>query len=92
MPYSVNLLDDSKRAHPDVFNILLHVFEDAGPRTGREERYDLFVIPLDQIPSSSPMIKSAISGFSTANDEAENYNRMKARIMNSSSILPARVY
>ena len=33
-PYSVILLDEIEKAHPDVFNILLQVFEDGTSRMG----------------------------------------------------------
>ncbi len=37
-PYSVILLDEVEKAHPDVFNILLQVLDDGRLTDGRGER------------------------------------------------------
>jgi ATP-dependent Clp protease ATP-binding subunit ClpA len=37
-PYSVVLLDEIEKAHPDVFNVLLQVLDDGGSPTARAAR------------------------------------------------------
>lgn len=46
-PYSVVLLDEVEKAHPDVFNILLQVLDDGRITDSQEEQLIL------KIPSSS---------------------------------------
>ena len=43
-PYSVILLDEVEKAHPDVFNILLQVLDDGQLTDGQGRRVD-FKIP-----------------------------------------------
>jgi ATP-dependent Clp protease ATP-binding subunit ClpC len=82
-PYSVILLDEIEKAHPDVFNILLQVLEDGRLTDGQGRTVDFrntILIMTSNV--GAQMIKSGNKvGFSTAIDEAENYNRMKDRIM-----------
>lgn len=82
-PYSVILLDEIEKAHPDVFNILLQVLEDGRLTDGQGRTVDFrntIVIMTSNV--GAQMIKNSHKvGFSTAIDEAENYNRMKDRIM-----------
>lgn len=82
-PYSVILLDEIEKAHPDVFNILLQVLEDGRLTDGQGRTVDFrntIVIMTSNVGAQT--IKSGHKvGFSTAIDEAENYNRMKDRIM-----------
>ena len=39
-PYSVILLDEVEKAHPDVFNVLLQVFDDARLTDGKGRTVD----------------------------------------------------
>src|SRR5699024_6197420 len=39
-PYSVILLDEVEKAHPDVFNMLLQVFDDGHMTDGKGRRVD----------------------------------------------------
>ena len=82
-PYSVILLDEIEKAHPDVFNILLQVLEDGRLTDGQGRTVDFrntILIMTSNV--GAEMIKGSNKvGFSTAIDEAENYNRMKDRIM-----------
>ncbi len=47
-PYSVLLLDEDREAHPDVYNILLQVFDDGRLTDGKAGWW------ISPIPSSSP--------------------------------------
>jgi ATP-dependent Clp protease ATP-binding subunit ClpC len=82
-PYSVILLDEIEKAHPDVFNILLQVLEDGRLTDGQGRTVDFrntILIMTSNV--GAQMLKSGNKvGFSTAIDEAENYNRMKDNIM-----------
>jgi len=82
-PYSVILLDEIEKAHPDVFNILLQVLEDGRLTDGQGRTVDFrntIVIMTSNV--GAEFIKNAKKvGFSRAVDEAENYAQMKDRIM-----------
>ncbi|UCC41511.1 MAG: AAA family ATPase, partial [Candidatus Aminicenantes bacterium] len=52
-PYSVILLDEIEKAHPDVFNILLQIF-DEGRLTEAVRRKPYSVILLDEIEKAHP--------------------------------------
>jgi len=82
-PYSVILLDEIEKAHPDVFNILLQVLEDGRLTDGQGRTVDFrntVVIMTSNVGAES--IKSSKRvGFTSAIDEAEDYSRMKDRVM-----------
>ena len=82
-PYSVILLDEIEKAHPDVFNILLQVLEDGRLTDGQGRTVDFrntIVIMTSNV--GAEFIKNTKKvGFSRAVDEAENYAQMKDRIM-----------
>jgi len=82
-PYSVILLDEIEKAHPDVFNILLQVLEDGRLTDGQGRTVDFrntIVIMTSNV--GAEFIKNSKKvGFSRAVDEAENYAQMKERIM-----------
>lgn len=82
-PYSVILLDEIEKAHPDVFNILLQVLEDGRLTDGQGRTIDFrntVIIMTSNV--GAEMIKSGKQvGFVRAIDEAENYNLMKNRVM-----------
>ena len=83
-PYSVVLLDEIEKAHPDVFNILLQMLEE-GRLTDAQGRHvdfrNTIVIMTSNIGAAS-IAKNTSLGFSV--DEAEtgvSYEDMKNRIM-----------
>ena len=82
-PYSVILMDEIEKAHPDVFNILLQVLEDGRLTDGHGRTVDFrntILIMTSNIGVDS--IRNAKKvGFGRAVDEAENYNRMKETVM-----------
>lgn len=82
-PYSVVLLDEIEKAHPDVFNILLQVLEDGRLTDGQGRTVDFrntVIIMTSNVGAES--IKNAKKvGFARSVDEAENYNQMKDRVM-----------
>jgi len=60
-PYSVILLDEIEKAHPDVFNILLQVFEDGQLTDGLGNTVDFrnTIIIIDVPISARVICKSA---------------------------------
>ncbi len=82
-PYSVILLDEIEKAHPDVFNILLQVLEDGRLTDGQGRTVDFrnTVVIMTSNVGAEYIKQSKQVGFNRAIDEAENYNQMKNRVM-----------
>jgi len=81
-PYSVVLLDEIEKAHPDVFNILLQVFDDGRLTDGLGRRVDFkntIVIMTSNIGARD--IKKGTSFGFTGDSEAASYEGMKNKIM-----------
>jgi len=77
-PYSVILLDEIEKAHPDVFNILLQVLEDGQLTDGRGKKVDFknaLVIMTSNI--GAEMIQQATLA---ANTRAKAWDEMKERL------------
>jgi len=82
-PYSVILLDEIEKAHPDVFNLLLQVFED-GQLTdslGRKVDFRNTVIIMTSNVGAE-MIRNAGSLGFVAQTEDTSYNAVKDRLLN----------
>jgi ATP-dependent Clp protease ATP-binding subunit ClpC len=82
-PYSVVLLDEIEKAHPDVFNILLQILEDGKLTDAQGRRVDfrnVIVIMTSNIGSTS-ISKNVSLGFSIGDDQGLSYDDMKARVM-----------
>ena len=82
-PYSVILLDEIEKAHPDVFNLLLQVFED-GQLTdslGRKVDFRNTVIIMTSNVGAE-MIRNAGSLGFVAQKEDTSYNAVKDRLLN----------
>ena len=82
-PYSVILLDEIEKAHPDVFNILLQILEDGRltDSQGRTVDFKNTVIIMTSNLGTADLRKKAI-GFSTE-DEEVNYDRMREKVVDS---------
>ncbi len=82
-PYSVILLDEIEKAHPDVFNILLQVLEDGRMTDGQGRTVDFrnTIVIMTSNVGVGDLQKSRTMGFSRVVDEAEDYARMKERVM-----------
>jgi len=80
-PYSVILLDEIEKAHPDVFNILLQILEDGRLTDGKGRTVDFrnTVIIMTSNVGATFMKKTAV-GFGAASEE-DDYEGMKERIM-----------
>ena len=86
-PYSVVLLDEIEKAHPDVFNLLLQVLEDGRltDSQGRQVDFKNSVIIMTSNVGATGMTTTTDIGFRpqklTAEDEVKAYERMKNRVM-----------
>jgi len=82
-PYSVILLDEIEKAHPDVYNILLQVLEDGRMTDGQGRTVDFrnTIIIMTSNVGAESLFKNLTMGFQRAADEAEDYEKMKDRVM-----------
>jgi ATP-dependent Clp protease ATP-binding subunit ClpC len=80
-PYSVLLLDEMEKAHPDVFNILLQILEDGRLTDGKGRTVDFrntVVIMTSNVGAN--FINKATVGFGATGEDAD-YEKMKERVM-----------
>ncbi|HEY0564492.1 MAG TPA: ATP-dependent Clp protease ATP-binding subunit, partial [Terriglobales bacterium] len=70
-PYSVVLLDEIEKAHPDVFNVLLQVFEDGQLTDGNGQTVDFknTIIVMTSNIGARHLIKRTGLGFSSDKEE-----------------------
>jgi len=86
-PYSVILLDEIEKAHPDTFNILLQMMEDGQLTDGKGRRVDFrntIVIMTSNV--GADLIKRETSlGFTAragaAQDDKARYDKMKDKVL-----------
>jgi ATP-dependent Clp protease ATP-binding subunit ClpC len=81
-PYSVILLDEIEKAHPDVFNLLLQVFED-GRLTdsfGRKVDFRNTIVIMTSNVGADILRKQGSLGFKSAK-ESTTYDDMKQRLL-----------
>jgi ATP-dependent Clp protease ATP-binding subunit ClpC len=82
-PYSVVVLDEIEKAHPDVFNILLQILED-GRLTDAQGRHVDFrntIVIMTSNIGAGTISKNQTLGFSIGDDSGLSYDEMKSRIM-----------
>ncbi|MEA2021318.1 MAG: ATP-dependent Clp protease ATP-binding subunit [Candidatus Caldatribacteriota bacterium] len=83
-PYSVVLLDEIEKAHPDVFNILLQIFEDGRltDSQGRTVNFKNTVIIMTSNVGATLIKKGTSLGFRGSNESQEiTYKEIKKRVM-----------
>ena len=83
-PYSVVLLDEVEKAHPDVFNILLQILEDGRltDNTGRTVSFKNTIIVMTSNAGAHDIGEGRAMGVgSKALADATNYNAMKDAVM-----------
>ena len=73
-PYSVLLLDEVEKAHPDVFNILLQVLEDGRLTDGHGRTVDFRNVVIVMTSNLGSTVIQELAG-------ADNYEAMKAGVM-----------
>jgi len=86
-PYSVVLLDEIEKAHPDVFNLLLQVLEDGRltDSQGRQVDFKNSVIIMTSNVGATGMTTTTDIGFRpqkiSSEDQIKAYERMKTRVL-----------
>lgn len=83
-PYSVVLLDEVEKAHPDVFNILLQILEDGRltDNTGRVVSFKNTIIVMTSNAGAHNIESKRSLGFgSSAMVDARSYETMKDMVM-----------
>ncbi len=84
-PYSVVLLDEIEKAHPDIFNLLLQVLEDGRLTDSTGHTVDFrntIIIMTSNVGATNTRAKAL--GFGANNDQAEeDYAAMKERVLDS---------
>ena len=82
-PYSVILFDEIEKAHPDVFNILLQVLDDGHitDAQGREVDFKNTIIIMTSNAGAQSIIEPKKLGFGAKDDAKQDYERMKAGVM-----------
>ncbi|HEU4774028.1 MAG TPA: ATP-dependent chaperone ClpB [Lysobacter sp.] len=76
-PYSVILLDEVEKAHPDVFNILLQVLDDGRLTDGQGRTVDF----RNTVIVMTSNLGSQMIQEMDADDSPEGYTQMKAAVM-----------
>jgi ATP-dependent Clp protease ATP-binding subunit ClpC len=83
-PYSVVLLDEIEKAHPDVFNMLLQIMEDGyiTDAKGRRVNFRNTILIMTSNIGMAELNRQAAIGFKTkdAADANERYEAIKSRI------------
>ncbi|MGI6684301.1 MAG: ATP-dependent Clp protease ATP-binding subunit [Bacillota bacterium] len=82
-PYTVVLLDEIEKAHPEVFNILLQVLEDGRltDSKGRTVDFRNTVIIMTSNVGARTIRREATLGFTVTKTDEDDYNSMKERVM-----------
>jgi ATP-dependent Clp protease ATP-binding subunit ClpC len=82
-PYSVVLLDEVEKAHPEVFNILLQVLEDGRltDSKGRVVDFRNTLIILTSNVGAEAIKRNSTLGFTAVVDAGADYDNMKGKVM-----------
>ena len=85
--YTAILLDEIEKAHPDVFNILLQIFDDGHLTDAKGRRVDFrnSIIAMTSNIGAELIKKDAVMGFVSRVDEGKtrqrSYERMKEKLL-----------
>jgi ATP-dependent Clp protease ATP-binding subunit ClpC len=81
-PYSVVLLDEIEKAHPEVFNILLQVLEDGRltDSKGRSVDFRNTLIIMTSNVGAEMIKKNSSLGFTAVQDSGKDYSNMKEKV------------
>ncbi len=83
-PYSVVLLDEIEKAHPDVFNALLQLLEDGRLTDSKGRTVDFrntVIIMTSNVGAKNPRLASKILGFGTESSSEDKYEEMKTKML-----------
>ncbi|HJX03834.1 MAG TPA: ATP-dependent Clp protease ATP-binding subunit [Dehalococcoidia bacterium] len=87
-PYCVILLDEIEKAHPDVYNILLQIFDDGHLTDAKGRRVDFrnSIIVMTSNIGAKDILHNANLGFNVNTDEDKDrksqYDKMKDKVLN----------
>ncbi len=82
-PYSVVLLDEIEKAHPEVFNVLLQVLEDGRltDSQGRSVDFRNAIVIMTSNIGAATISRNTPLGFSVMDETGMSYDDMKSKIM-----------
>lgn len=82
-PYSVVLFDEIEKAHPDVFNVLLQVLDDGHitDSKGRKVSFKNAILIMTSNAGAQRIVEPKNLGFSTESSKEQDYEKMKAGVM-----------
>src|SRR5436309_992565 len=82
-PYSVLLLDEIEKAHPDVFNILLQILEEGKLTDAQGRRVDFrnTIVIMTSNLGAAQISKNTGFGFTVGDESGLSYEEMKGRVM-----------
>jgi ATP-dependent Clp protease ATP-binding subunit ClpC len=82
-PYSVLLLDEIEKAHPDVFNILLQILEEGKLTDAQGRRVDFrnSIVIMTSNLGAAQISKNTGFGFTVGDESGLSYEEMKSRVM-----------
>src|SRR5688500_13195528 len=82
-PYSVLLLDEIEKAHPDVFNILLQILEDGRltDAQGRTVDFRNSIVIMTSNIGAADIARNTPLGFAISDEGGVTYEDMKSKIM-----------
>jgi len=83
-PYSVVLLDEIEKAHPDVFNLLLQILEDGSltDSFGRKVDFRNVILIMTSNVGTEMLKKKGTIGFSAPEEDA-SYETMKRKVLDA---------
>ncbi len=84
-PYSVVLLDEIEKAHPDVMNILLQILEDGflTDAKGRKVSFRNTVVIMTSNVGTTLFSKQAAIGFKGSKQDNNEYEELKSKVIES---------
>ncbi|HNV04831.1 MAG TPA: ATP-dependent Clp protease ATP-binding subunit [Petrotogaceae bacterium] len=85
-PYSVVLLDEIEKAHPDVFNILLQIMDEGRLTDSQGRTVDFrnsILIMTSNLGSEQINKSKRVMGFVEENTSEQQYNDIKAQVMSA---------
>ena len=82
-PYSVVLMDEIEKAHPEVMNILLQMLEDGSlaDAKGRKVSFKNTIVILTSNVGTEALNRQAVLGFNRGGDMMQDYERVKEQVL-----------
>ncbi len=82
-PYAIILLDEVEKAHPEVFNLLLQVFDEGQltDSSGRKINFRNTIIIMTSNLGTRELVKDSVIGFGSRGKDMPSYASMQTEIM-----------